>query len=83
MAEFSRDERLALAVRAQVAAIRADQALERGDSLTWEALWQEAVGEMRALAAAWGEEGGTLLEWVGVDREAYMRAVEDALEGWP
>jgi hypothetical protein len=83
MAELTTDERLALAVRAQVAAIRADQALERGGSITWEAVRQEAVEEMRALAAAWGEERGTLLEWVGVDREAYMHAVEDALEGWP
>jgi hypothetical protein len=79
MAELTTGERLALAVRAQVAAVRADRSMDRRDEDGWGALWQEAVEEMRALAAAWGEEGGTLLEWVGVDRDAYMRAVGDAL----
>jgi hypothetical protein len=80
MSELTTEARLALAVRAQVAAIRADRAVERGGYITWEALRQEAVEEMRALAAAWQGEGGTLLEWVGVDRETYMRAVENALD---
>ena len=83
MAELSTGARLALAVRAQVAAIRADEAEGRaGDVAAW-ALREEALEEMRALAAAWEEQGGTLLEWVGVDREAYMRAVADALEEGP
>jgi hypothetical protein len=83
MAELSAEGRLALAVRAQVAVIRAERAEERGGRLAWEALRYEAIDEMRALAAAWGADGGTLLEWVGVDREAYMRAVEEALREGP
>jgi hypothetical protein len=82
MVELTAEGRLALAVRAQVAAIRADRA-EAGDDIAWWELRREAIDEMRALAAAWGEDGGTLLEWVGVDRETYMRAVEDALEEEP
>ncbi len=80
MAELSTDERLALAVRAQVAAIRAERAAEDGDYIMWEPLWHGAVEEMRALAAAWQGDGGSLLEWVGVDRETYMQAIENALE---
>ena len=80
MSELTTEARLALAVCAQVAAIRVDRAVGRGGYITWEALRHQAVEEMRALAAAWQGDGGNLLEWVGVDRETYMQAIENALE---
>jgi hypothetical protein len=41
----------------------------------------EVVAAMRALAAVWKEAGGrTVLDWVGVDRATFERAVEQALK---